>query len=77
MIRIFTGSRFEVGSGEADGETGTAGVSLASGTNSSVMGIHLISKNDVILMDHIFILQECNPLGIHLLGHNPLTRLSK
>jgi hypothetical protein len=42
MSRIFTGSQFEVGSEEADGETGTAGVSVASGTNSSVMGVHLI-----------------------------------
>ncbi len=77
MIRILTGSRFEVGSEEGDGETGMAGVSLASGIKSSVMGVHLISKNDVILMDYVFILHECNPLGIHLLGHNPLTRLSK
>jgi hypothetical protein len=47
-----------VGSGDGDGVTGTTGVSLASGTNSSVMGIHLISKHDVIQMDHIFILQD-------------------
>ena len=58
MSKILMGSRFEVGSGEGDGVTGTAGVLLASGTNSSVMGIHLISKHDVIQMDHIFILQD-------------------
>jgi hypothetical protein len=42
MMRILTDSRFEVGSGEADGETGTAGVSLAFGINSSDIGVHLI-----------------------------------
>ncbi len=38
MMRILTDSRFEVGSGEADGETGTAGVLLASGRNSWDIG---------------------------------------
>jgi hypothetical protein len=42
MMRILTDSRFEVASQEADGETGTADVSLASGRKSSDMRVHLI-----------------------------------